>query len=230
MTLAKVYCVSGIDTGIGKTIATGLLAKSFAFNGIKTLTQKIVQTGCDGLSEDILCHRQLMGIELLPVDYSGLTCPYVFPVACSPHLAAKLAGRTIDCAVLRQSTAELAKQYDVIFLEGAGGLAVPLAEDYTFLDYLDEEKYPLILVSCARLGSINHTLTAIELAHRRNIEIVAIIYNRFLDTDQRIVEDSRRIFASYLKKYGFSDRIIDLQPLSQYKQSGNPADLYTCFL
>jgi dethiobiotin synthetase len=230
MSLPKVYCVSGIDTGIGKTIATGLLARSFALNGIKTITQKIVQTGCEGLSEDILSHRQLMGIELLPVDYSGLTCPYVFPVPCSPHLAAKLAGQAIDCAVLRRSTAELAKQYDVIFLEGAGGLAVPLAEDYTFLDYLEKEKYPLILVSCARLGSINHTLSAIELAHHRNIEIVAIIYNRFLDTDERIVEESWRIFASYLKKYGFSDRIIDLQPLSQYEQNGKPADFYTCFL
>ena len=91
MTLAKVYCVTGIDTDIGKTIATGLLARSFRNHGIKAITQKIVQTGCVGLSEDIIRHRQLMEIEPVPADHRGLTCPYVFPVPCSPHLAAELA-------------------------------------------------------------------------------------------------------------------------------------------
>ncbi|MDK9707683.1 MAG: dethiobiotin synthase [Desulforhopalus sp.] len=227
---AKVYCVSGIDTGIGKTIATGLLACSFAIHGVKAISQKIVQTGCLGLSEDILCHRRLMGIEPLPLDYSGLTCPYVFPVPCSPHLAARLAGQAIDTSVLRRSIAELGSQYEVIFLEGAGGLAVPLTEDYTFLDFVTEEKYPLILVTCARLGSINHTLAALELAYHRKIKVEALIYNRFFDTDQRIAQDSREIFAKYLKKYGFPGRIIDLHPLDQYDQKGKPDDLYTCFL
>ena len=229
MTLAKVYCVSGIDTDIGKTIATGLLARSFADNGIKTITQKIVQTGCVGISEDIIRHRQLMGIEPLPIDYRGLTCPYVFPVPCSPHLAAKLEGQTIECAVLRQSTAELSVLYDVVFLEGAGGLAVPLTEDCTLLDYLEEEKYPLIFVTSSRLGSINHTLSALELARHRKIEVAAIIYNRLAVTDPRIVEDSREVFDRYLKKYGFSGPLIDLLPLSFYEETGRMPDFYKYF-
>ena len=229
MTLAKVYCVCGIDTDIGKTIATGLLARSFANNGIKTITQKIVQTGCIGISEDIIRHRQLMGIHLLPVDYRGITCPYVFPVPCSPHLAARLEGRDIDCAVLRQSTAELMTSYEVVFLEGAGGLLVPLAKDCTLLDYLEEEKYPLILVTSSRLGSINHTLGALELARHRKIDIAAIIYNRLTDTDLRIAEDSREVFSSYLKKQSSSGIVIDLLPLNSYKKSGNEPDFHKYF-
>jgi dethiobiotin synthetase len=229
MTLAKVYCVCGIDTDIGKTIATGLLARSFVNNGIKTITQKIVQTGCIGISEDIIRHRQLMGIHLLPVDYRGITCPYVFPVPCSPHLAARLEGRTIDCAVLRQSTAELMTSYEVVFLEGAGGLLVPLTKDCTLLDYLEEEKYPLILVTSSRLGSINHTLGALELARHRKIDIAAIIYNRLTDTDPRIVEDSREVFSSYLKKHSFSGMVIDLLPLNYYKKAGNEPDFHKYF-
>jgi dethiobiotin synthetase len=226
MTLAKIYCVSGIDTDIGKTIATGLLARSFANNGIKTITQKIVQTGCTGISEDIIRHRQLMGINLLPVDYRGITCPYVFRVPCSPHLAARLEGRAIDCAVLRQSTAELMTLYDVVLLEGAGGLLVPLTKDCTLLDYLAEEQYPLILVTSSRLGSINHTLGALELACHRKIDIAAIIYNRLEDTDPRIVEDSREVFSNYLNRHGFSGMVIDLLPLNVYEETGKIPDFY----
>ncbi len=229
MTPAKVYCVSGIDTDIGKTIATGLLARSFSENGIKTITQKIVQTGCVGISEDIIRHRQLMGIDLLPVDCRGLTCPYVFRVPCSPHLAARLEGRTIDSAILRSSTAELLSLYDVVFLEGAGGLAVPLTDDFTLLDYLEENKYHLILVTSSRLGSINHTLSALELARYRKIDVVAIIYNRLAETDPRIIEDSREVFVRYMTKHGFTGPVIDLLPLSFYQKTGEMPDFHKYF-
>jgi dethiobiotin synthetase len=207
---SRVYCISGIDTGIGKTIVTGLLAESCLKNGIHVITQKIVQTGCSGLSEDIIRHRQIMGIELQPADFSGLTCPYVFPVPCSPHLAAKLENRKIDCNVLRKATASLLEQFELVFLEGAGGLFVPLNEE-------EAEHYPLILVSSSRLGSINHTLCALALARSRNIDVVAIVYNRFEDTDPRIEEDSKEIFARYMKINGFSGLVIDLFPLSKYQ-------------
>lgn len=229
MTLPKVYCVTGIDTDIGKTIATGLLACSFRQNGIKTITQKIVQTGCVGLSEDIIRHRRLMGIELLPADHRGLTCPYVFPVPCSPHLAARLAEEEIDCEVIRRSTATLLTEFDLVLLEGAGGLMVPLNGQCTLLDYLQREKYPIILVTSSRLGSINHTLSALELASRRNIEVAAIIYNCLAETDRRIVVDSREVFGKYMKIYGYSGQVIDLLPLKVYEQTGKKPDFYKYF-
>lgn len=218
MTQSKVYCISGIDTGIGKTIFTGIFAESCQKNGIKTITQKVVQTGCSGLSEDILKHRQIMGIELQPVDLSGLTCSYVFPVPCSPHLAARLENQRIDCDVIRKATESLQQQYDLVLLEGAGGLFVPLNEEETLIDYIQAEKYPLILVSSSRLGSINHTLCALEAARSRNIEVVAIIYNCFEGSDPRIEKDSKEIFIKYMKKNGFSGPVIDLFPYAGYQQ------------
>jgi dethiobiotin synthetase len=214
----RVYCISGIDTGIGKTIVTGLLAKSCQKNGIQTITQKVVQTGCSGLSEDIIRHRQIMGIELQPVDISGLTCPYVFPVPCSPHLAAKLENQRIDCDVIRKATESLLGQYDLVLLEGAGGLFVPLNEEETLIDYFQAEKYPLILVSSSRLGSINHTLCALESARSRNIEVIALIYNCFEGSDPRIEKDSKEIFIKHMKKNGFSGPVIDLLPYARYQE------------
>ncbi|KJS01821.1 MAG: hypothetical protein VR65_07865 [Desulfobulbaceae bacterium BRH_c16a] len=230
MTLPQVYCVTGIDTDIGKTIAAGLLAYSFRQNGINAITQKIVQTGCVGMSEDIIRHRQLMEIELLPADHQGLTCPYVFPVPCSPHLAAGLAGEEIDCQVIRNSTAALLVKFDLVLLEGAGGMMVPLNSRCTLLDYIEREKYPLILVTSSRLGSINHTLSALELAGHRKIEVAAIIYNCLTDTDRRIVEDSREVFSNHMKKHGFPGPVIDMLPLEAYERTGRKPDFPQFFL
>ena len=219
MAKSRVYCVSGIDTDIGKTVVTGLLAGFCLKNGIRAITQKIVQTGCTGLSDDILRHREIMEIEVQPVDLSGLTCPYVFPVPCSPHLAAKLDNKSIDCDIIRTATASLLDQFELVFLEGAGGLFVPLNDKATVIDYFESEGYPLILVSSSRLGSINHTLSTLALARSRNIDVAALIYNRIPGTDPRIEEDSKEIFCRYMIKNGFSGPVIDLFPLEKY-QSG----------
>jgi dethiobiotin synthetase len=216
----RVFCVTGIDTDIGKTVVTGLIAKSLLKKGIKVITQKIAQTGCEGISEDIVAHRKLMEIDLYDVDHAGLTCPYLFSQPCSPHLAAKIDGGTIDITTIRKSTDSLLEQFDCVLLEGAGGLSVPLTEDFTLLDYLTEEKYPLILVSGSRLGSINHTLNALELAKWRNLEVAAIVYNCFAGEDERIEQDSKLIFEHYMTKFDFSGPVIKIMHLSYYDKKG----------
>lgn len=213
---AKIICVTGIDTDIGKTIVTGVLARYLLNAGKKVITQKICQTGCEDVSEDIITHRKIMGVELQEVDRQGLTCPYIFPEPCSPHLAAELAGDEIVCDKISQATDELAKNYDYVIVEGVGGLLVPLLLDYTLIDYLTDRQYPQILVSCARLGSINHTLSALEIIRGRGLDILGIIYNRFMDSNEKIANDSARVFSHYLEKNGFEQRIVDM-PSHQHK-------------
>ncbi len=74
----NVYFVSGIDTGIGKTAVTGLMARSLASAGRDVITVKLVQTGNDGYSEDIDAHRLICGGVRFPEDGAGLTAPQVF--------------------------------------------------------------------------------------------------------------------------------------------------------
>ena len=189
MSLGIVIAVSGIDTDIGKTVATGLLGRYLRQRGKRVITQKIAQTGCLSVSEDIIRHRQLMGMDLQEVDKSGLTCPYIFPEPCSPHLAASLAGKKIDGGVITAATTELRQGYDYVLMEGVGGLLVPMGDDWTLLDYLQETGYPLVLVSSPRLGSINHTLAALELAKGRGLRVQGILYNRFKEDNPTIASD-----------------------------------------
>ena len=71
----EVVFVGGIDTEIGKTVVTGWLARQWRDEGMDVITQKLVQTGCVGASDDILLHRRIMGCGLFDEDRDGDTMP-----------------------------------------------------------------------------------------------------------------------------------------------------------
>ena len=75
--MSKVYFISGIDTNIGKSVATGWIARGLINKGKKVITQKLVQTGNRKFSEDIELHRKIMGIKLLDEDRHRLTAPVI---------------------------------------------------------------------------------------------------------------------------------------------------------
>ncbi len=206
----NVYFVSGIDTGIGKTLATGAMACYLLHRGLRVITAKLVQTGNDGFSEDLLKHREMSGTGLFPEDREGLTAPQIFRYPASPHLAARLEHRTLDLDVIRNAVEVLAARYEIVLVEGAGGLAVPLTEDLLTVDFVAEQKWPLILVSSGRLGSLNHTIQAIEMAANRNLKIVGTVYNCCSDNDEIIRKDSRRMIEKFLLRHGHCSEIVDL--------------------
>jgi len=204
----KNIAICGIDTGVGKSVVTGLMAAFLRNQGRRVITQKPVQTGCTGRPEDILLHRQLMGTSWNEFDEAGLTCSYSFPFAGSPHLAAALAGQRIDPECISKATRELASGHDLVLVEGAGGLLVPMTEEVLQLDYFAEQGYPLVLVTSPRLGSINHTLLSLEAIRARNMTLLGLVYNLHGDHPIEIVRDSRRIMERGLHQHGFSCPLV----------------------
>ncbi|RZT95723.1 dethiobiotin synthase [Ancylomarina subtilis] len=204
------YFITGIDTDAGKTFATGLMAKYLLNKKVNVMTQKFAQTGCVGISEDILAHRDIMGVKPYDVDKDGTTCPYVFTYPASPHLAAKIDGQEIDMDVINASTKQLQDQYETLLIEGVGGLHVPITLEYSLLDYLEEKKHPLILITSSKLGSINHTLMTLELAYHRKLPIQGLIYNHYPNNSDLILEDSIEVFRTYLSKFGYKCPIVEI--------------------
>ena len=192
----NVFFVSGIDTDTGKSYATGYLAKLWNGQGIRTITQKLIQTGNDGLSEDIELHRRIMGTGLPPEDTDGLTMPEIFSYPCSPHLAAEIDKRPVDFDKIERATRRLSETYDAVLLEGAGGLMVPLTRDLLTIDYIARRHYPLIFVTSGKLGSINHTLLSLEAIARRNIRLHTVVYNLYPEEKDDII---RRDTESYIR-------------------------------
>ena len=206
----SVLFVSGIDTDIGKTYATGLLAKSLMQQGVNVITQKLVQTGVSSnpntgemnIADDIVTHRQLMGVPLQPCDLDFTTCPYRYEKPASPHLSAALANQPLNINVITDATKALQADYEVVLLEGAGGLLVPINEQLLTLDYIAEQGYPIVLVTSGRLGSINHTLLSVEAIKSRGLMIHSVIYNHIHDdaeqTDAEIANSTIDFLQAYL--------------------------------
>ena len=197
--------VTGIDTDTGKTYATAHYANQLKAKGLKVITFKLVQTGCIGISEDIIMHRKLMNEPLLDIDKDGTTCPYVFKFPASPHLAAELENRSIDLKVIEASLSkiEALNQFDICLIEGAGGLMVPIHSNYLISDYIKENNLPTILVTSGKLGSINHTLMSLEIIKQKDILLKNILFNDFITENEVISNDTKQLIKNII----FSDFI-----------------------
>ena len=198
------FFITGIDTNIGKSYATGWLAREWNRQGIKTITQKMIQTGNVGHSEDIDLHRKIMGSAFTEEDREQITFPIVYSYPASPHLAAEIDHQTIPIEKIAESTRILLDRYDVVLLEGAGGLMVPITREYLTIDYVADQKLPVILVTSGRLGSINHTLLSIEALEKREIPLYGVVYNTYPKNDERIDADTENFLRGYLARH-FAD-------------------------
>lgn len=200
---SKVLFISGIDTNVGKTFATAHLLIAMQKAGHNVISQKMIQTGCKEISEDIEKHREITKSELLPEDLNGTTCPVLLSYPASPHLAAQIDNTTIDVSKIEAATKILKEKYSTVLLEGAGGLMVPITTDsnstlggYLTIDYIAEHNYPVILVTSGKLGSLNHTLLSIDACNKRGIEIALIVYNEYPSTDSIIEKSSLKYLES----------------------------------
>lgn len=199
--MSQVYFVSGIDTDAGKSYVTGHLASLLMKEGRKVVTQKFIQTGNVGFSEDIDLHRRIMGIAPLPEDEEGLTAPVIFSYPASAQLAARMDGREIDLEVIDRATETLKSRYDIVLVEGAGGLMVPITDDFFTIDYVQTRNLPLILTVNGVLGSINHAVLSLEAIKARGIKLEAVIYNEHFDTDRIIGADTQAFLRRYVAKH-----------------------------
>jgi dethiobiotin synthetase len=149
--------VTGTDTGVGKTVVACALARAFRARGRRVAVLKPVETGVHGEPEDAMRLRDAAA-DPAPLDD---ICPYRFAAPLAPVVAARLEGRAVDVERLVALVARRAADADVLLVEGAGGLLVPLTEAVTYLDLAVRCRLPLLIVGANRLGTINHcALTA----------------------------------------------------------------------
>ena len=192
------YFITGIGTDVGKSWATGWLARRYMDEGKSVITQKFIQTGNIGSSEDIEVHRRIMGISMTPEDLDMTTAPEIFTYPCSPDLAAKIDSRPIDFDKIRKATATLESRYDVVLIEGAGGIMVPLKGEYLTIDYIKEHDLPTVVVTNGQLGSISHTLLTLYAIKQYGIELDEVIYNHHFDKDPTICADTIAYIRQFL--------------------------------
>ncbi|MEP7313665.1 MAG: dethiobiotin synthase [Pseudomonadota bacterium] len=176
--LATSVFVAGTDTGIGKTHVAVALLRSLAAVGRRVAAMKPVAAGAtlcaDGLRNDDALALAAAASITLPYE---LVNPICLPLAASPHLAARAANRPIDIATLVLAYARIAKQADIVVVEGAGGWLAPISATETMADLARALQLPVLLVVGVRLGCINHSLLTADAIRRGGLELAGWVAN-----------------------------------------------------
>ncbi len=217
--LPKVMFITGIGTDVGKSYSTGWLARELAAAGKRVITQKFIQTGNRDYSEDIDVHRRIMGMPMQQADLDHTTAPLILSYPASPDLAARIDGVELDFSVATRATQKLSALYDHVLIEGAGGIMVPLHDEYLTIDYVAEQNIPTVVVTNGQLGSINHTLLTLMALEQRGITVSALIYNPFFDQDNTICEDTQAYLRRYLERHHAGAQYLEM-PAELYPRRG----------
>jgi dethiobiotin synthetase len=170
--------VTGTDTGVGKTAVTAAIGLAAKSQGRSVVALKPAQTGDDGsTTPDAAFVQHLLGTDE-PMD---AICPYRLRAPLAPAVAAGLEGVRLDPEVVRQRYADLTSRYDLVLVEGAGGIMVPFSDGVTMIDLARLLGLPVIVVARPGLGTLNHTLLTLEAIERRGLSTLGIVISNFPD-------------------------------------------------
>lgn len=188
--MARGYFVTGTDTGVGKTTFAVALIHALRQSGLKVAAMKPVAAGGESIAGRCL-NADVLALSKAADVKADLDCmnPYAFMPPIAPHIAAAQAGITIELDKIVSAYSALATQADVVVVEGAGGLCVPLDSRYHIADFAAALDLPIILVVGMRLGCLNHALLTAEAITQRGLKWAGWVAN-ILDPDMPALEEN----------------------------------------
>jgi dethiobiotin synthetase len=195
--VSALLLVTGTDTGVGKTLVTAAITAALTERGRRIGIAKPVETGCraaDGRLEPVDA-ATLAAAARSPEPLHDL-CQYQFPEPLAPALAAERAGVTIDLPNLAATLHRRATATDLLLVEGAGGLLVPLTRTATYADLAVELGAPVVVVVGSRLGAINHACLTLEALAARAIATRGYVLNRLTAGHDLAVETNGALLAT----------------------------------
>ncbi len=177
MLRGKIYLVLGIGTDIGKTHLVENFCKILRQKKISVSAIKPVVSGFaeNDQTSDPARILTALGLEISQKNLDSIS-PWRFAKAASPHVAGKINFSEIKNFCLEKILQARALD-QFLFVEAAGGVMTPITEDKTFLDLASELEIPTLLVSANYLGSISHTLCAVEALRSKKIFVEKIVVN-----------------------------------------------------
>ncbi|MBI4308892.1 MAG: dethiobiotin synthase [Candidatus Omnitrophica bacterium] len=203
----KAIFITGTDTHVGKTIATLVLGTLYKAQGYNVGVMKPVQ--CAG--NDAAFLKEALNIDDHLMDIN----PCYAPEPLSPHLAFHRAGKRVNMDRIFRSFARLCLCHDLLLIEGAGGLMVPLKKNYYNADLIHDLKAEVIIIARLGLGTINHTLLTVHQAKAHGLKIKGILFSDTNPNEKSIAERTNPVEIQRLSKVKVLGTIPYLKHLSE---------------
>ena len=183
--------ITGTDTSVGKTYVCARLLEFLKSREVEAGYQKWVATGtASGLPDDLAQCLDAAGIPPTP-ELLAMQVPYSFKLPASPHLAAEMEGSIVEPEVLVENYIALSGRYDLLIVEGVGGIMVPLRRDLLLADLLTRLRPMTLVVARSGLGTLNHTLLTLEALRSREIPVLGVVFSDAdEEEDERLVHDN----------------------------------------
>jgi len=175
----KSYFITATDTGVGKTTVTAALAASIKKSGIDVGIMKPVatgvmqKTGFKSSDVSILYHATKV------TDPENEINPIFMPLPVSPYDASKMLDVTFDKKIIFEQFTKLKNKHEMMLVEGIGGIMTPLTRDYFVADLIKDLGLETIVVTRSTLGTLNHTMMTIKTCNDYKIPIKGIIVNNY---------------------------------------------------
>ncbi|ARJ23683.1 dethiobiotin synthase [Bacillus mycoides] len=185
------FFITATDTEVGKTVVTGALAGIFRERRHNVGVYKPLQSGHVASNPEGDAAR-LKAFSGVPTKEDEI-CPYSITEPLAPRLAMKRAGRTVTLKEITDHYKELLKEFNSLFVEGAGGLAVPYTEDALVIDFAKELKLPLIVVARPTLGTVNHTVLTISYAKAHGLTVAGVILSGCKECEKERVQENKEM-------------------------------------
>jgi dethiobiotin synthetase len=181
--------VTGTDTGVGKSVVAAVICAGLAASGSRVAAFKPVVTGLDDPpGEWPPDHELLAGVT---GQESEAVAPWRFGPPASPHLAAEMAGTTLEPPELLAAARRAGAWADALVVEGVGGLMVPITPGYLVRDLAVDLRMPVVVAARPGLGTINHTLLTLEAARAAGLTPVGVVMTPWPDTPSQVERSNR---------------------------------------
>ena len=183
--------VTGTDTGVGKTLIAGAIARILTSKGLKVGVFKPIATGCKRTWDGLVGSDSWF---LASCANSNLSLSTITPIGyrtpAAPIVSAAREDRPIDFDRIAAAYKDICQNSNIVIVEGIGGVRVPLTEEFDLLDLAVEFALPAVIVARPNLGTINHTLMTIDCVRAAELKIAGIIVNGYNAVESTVAEDT----------------------------------------
>lgn len=193
--------ITGTDTDVGKTMVSCAIAAALSKRGLRVGVAKPIETGAVAneqghlVGHDCAKLAAAAGSLQLPEELAS----YLFREPAAPLVAAAAEHAHVDPTRLAADVRATAATSEFMLVEGAGGIMVPIAPDFTYLELAHELALPIVVVVGSRLGCVNHALMTLELLERRGLTTAGWILNNYNPADpfELAARTNRELIASF---------------------------------
>lgn len=191
--------ITATDTGVGKTLIAGAIARLLTDAGLRVGVYKPIASGCGrGPYGLVSADAEFLSSCIDNSDPVTIINPISYETPAAPFVCQAKEDRVVDFEAIASIYQSLCQRKDIVIVEGIGGVRVPISDGVDVLTLMREFSLPVVVVARPNLGTINHTLLTVDAIRAAGLFVAGIIINGFSVATAGVAEET---VAEVLRKW-----------------------------